>query len=160
ASAHEMARIARDASGRASEPTYWSAATLVEAALVLGEDDRAAALLSEARALADADADHGMLATTLRQLELVCALRGVDASLLAPLRPPAVAFFSGHRAGRLAASAEPEIAARIAEIVAARGIGYGFGALASGADILFAEALIAHGAELHVVLPLPAESFR
>ncbi|HEY5725845.1 MAG TPA: adenylate/guanylate cyclase domain-containing protein, partial [Methylomirabilota bacterium] len=38
-------------------------------------------------------------------------------------------------------------------------VGYAYGALAAGADILWAEALLEHEAELHVVLPLAREEF-
>ena len=38
-------------------------------------------------------------------------------------------------------------------------VGFGFGALAAGADIIIAEALLARGAELHAVLPGGAEAF-
>jgi hypothetical protein len=39
------------------------------------------------------------------------------------------------------------------------GIGFGYGALAAGADILIAEALLARGAALHVVLPVREVDF-
>jgi class 3 adenylate cyclase len=38
-------------------------------------------------------------------------------------------------------------------------IGYGYGSLGCGSNILFAEALLSHGAELHVVLPFRKEEF-
>jgi len=154
--ARELGREALDRSGPDGDD-YWILATALEAALVLGDDAFFAAHVSKTRSLAGDD--HGALGTTLRQLELVCAARGVDPAVLAPLRPPSVIYYSGHRAGRLPAAAEPEVAARIAALLAERGVGYGFGALASGADILFAEALLARGAELHVVLPLQAAAF-
>jgi class 3 adenylate cyclase len=37
--------------------------------------------------------------------------------------------------------------------------GYAYGALAGGADILWAEALVSRGSELHVVLPFPEREF-
>jgi class 3 adenylate cyclase/tetratricopeptide (TPR) repeat protein len=137
---------------------YWRAATAAEAALVLGRLDVAEAKLVEARR-ANTD-DHAALATTKKQLTLVCALRGVDASLVDALRPPAVAHYSGHMIGeRFGPASEGRVAARIADVLATRDVGYGFGALASGSDILFAEALRARGAELHVVLPFEQEQF-
>lgn len=154
--AHELGRAAFERSGPDGDD-YWILATAIEAALVLGDDAFFARWVGKTRALAGDD--HGALGTTLRQLELVCAARGLDPAVLAPLRPPAVAYYAGHRAGRLPAGAEPEVAARIRALLDDRGIGYGFGALASGADILFAEALLARGAELHVVLPLSPDAF-
>jgi hypothetical protein len=48
---------------------------------------------------------------------------------------------------------------KIAAILSAENIGFGFGALAAGADIIVAEALLEHGAELHVILPGGPEAF-
>ncbi|MEA2442469.1 MAG: hypothetical protein QOH76_3893, partial [Thermoleophilaceae bacterium] len=55
--------------------------------------------------------------------------------------------------------AEREVAARIEAEVSREPPGYAYGALASGADILWAEALLRHGAELHVVLPFSRDEF-
>src|SRR5262249_1478411 len=55
--------------------------------------------------------------------------------------------------GRFPAVAEPAVARRIAEEVDRHAPAYAYGALADGGDILWAEALLARGAELHVVLP-------
>ena len=44
--------------------------------------------------------------------------------------------------------------------MAARPVGFAYGALSSGADIMWAEALLERGAELHVVLPFAREEFR
>ena len=41
----------------------------------------------------------------------------------------------------------------------ARPAGPAYGALSSGADVMWVEALLAHGAELHVVLPFAREEF-
>ena len=50
-------------------------------------------------------------------------------------------------------------AERIAEGVARHPVGFAYGSLASGADILWAEALLEAGSELHVVLPFAREEF-
>ncbi len=137
---------------------YWRAATAAEAALVLGRLEVAREHLVAARR-ANPD-DHAALASTRKQLALVCAVRGCDPELIEALRPPAVAHFTGHMIGdRFAASSEPRIAAAIVAALVRHDVGYGFGSLASGADILFAEALLARDAELHVVLPFDAEQF-
>ncbi len=153
--------LARTEPARAGDPLaeYWRAATAAEALLVLGRLDEARAHLAAARA-ANPD-DHAALATTRKQLALVGHLTGDAVSdLLDALRPPAVAYYTGHMIGsRFAASSEPRVAAEIAATLARRDVGYGFGALACGADILFAEALLARGAELHVVLPFDTDQF-
>jgi class 3 adenylate cyclase len=48
---------------------------------------------------------------------------------------------------------------QIAEQVARHRVGYAYGSLASGADILWAEALLAADSELHVVLPFAHHEF-
>jgi adenylate cyclase len=67
-------------------------------------------------------------------------------------------MFCGHmfNAG---SQAEPELAARIAAAIADNDVAVGYGPLACGADILIAEALIAAGRELQVVLPFREEDF-
>ncbi len=51
------------------------------------------------------------------------------------------------------------VASAIAEVVGHHAPGFAYGSLASGADILWAEALLAAGSELHVVLPFARGEF-
>ena len=77
----------------------------------------------------------------------------------AATRPgPAVAMFCGHmfNAG---SEAEQELAARVAASIAKHDVAVGYGPLACGADILIAEALLAAGRELQVVLPFREDDF-
>jgi class 3 adenylate cyclase len=96
---------------------------------------------------------------------MVCDLRGSDRAVLEALAGPAVAHFCGHMIappgvpGRFPADREAAVAAGIAGVVAERRIGYAYGALAAGGDILWAEALLAAGSELHVVLPFHRDEF-
>ena len=55
---------------------------------------------------------------------------------------------------------EQALSAKIAVALAAHDIALGYGALAAGADILVAEAMLARGAALHVVLPFPVAAFK
>lgn len=73
-------------------------------------------------------------------------------------RGAGVAIYCGHMfdAG---SEEEPALAARIAQALERLGTGTGFGPLACGADILCAEALLARGAELNVVLPFAESDF-
>jgi class 3 adenylate cyclase len=161
--AAELARTVLGLLGETSDEDYWTAATEAEAHLLLGDEPAARDAL--ARASERHGGDHGALSTTRRQLRLICEERGIDPELLATLAGPDVVHFCGHRIahpdadGRFPAEAEPAVAARIAAAVASRPPGYAYGALASGADILWAEALLAHGAELHVVLPFASDEF-
>ena len=59
----------------------------------------------------------------------------------------------------LAGEQEEEVSRLVKEAMKEHNVGAGFGALACGADILFAEALLDAGSELHVVLPFDKERF-
>jgi class 3 adenylate cyclase len=148
--------------GGSPEDAYYRTASLAEAALVLG--DVAAARTALTRAAAQ-DADLAARAATRRQLRLICLALGIYDDVLAPLAPPGVIHYTGHMIaapgadGRFLADQEADVAARIADTLEQRHTGFGYGALACGADILFAEALLARGAELHVVLPFAREEF-
>ncbi|HEX2827662.1 MAG TPA: adenylate/guanylate cyclase domain-containing protein [Burkholderiales bacterium] len=157
--AREVLDLCRDGS---PDDAYYLAASCAEAALVLGDIALARDALTRA---ASHGADLAARATTRRQLRLVCEARGIPGDVLEPLAAPTVIHYSGHmiapegRAGRFPARAEREVAAGIRAMLDARGVGFAYGALASGADILFAEALLERGAELHVVLPFAQEEF-
>jgi hypothetical protein len=140
---------------------YWLAATDAEAAILLGDLDAADRALARAAELADGDL--ASLATTRRQLDMVCRELGRDTAVLDRIGPPRVIHYCGHMSspagvpGRFPHDAEPKVATEIAGSIA--GVGFAFGSLACGADILWAEALIDRGAELHVHLPCDASDF-
>jgi tetratricopeptide (TPR) repeat protein len=142
---------------------YYAAATRAEAHLLLGRIDDARDALDRAAALRGDD--EGAVSTTRRQLRLVCDTTGIGRDILAPLAGPTVVHYCGHlvsaadRGGRFPAAAEPMVARRIAEEVARLAPAYAYGALANGGDILWAEELLARGAELHVVLPFAQSEF-
>jgi|HubBroStandDraft_1064217.scaffolds.fasta_scaffold00234_17 hypothetical protein len=77
-----------------------------------------------------------------------------------------VAHYCGHRmarpgfGGAFIPAAEQAVARAIAEALEALGVAAAFGSLSSGADILAAEAALARGAELHVVLPFGPRRFK
>jgi hypothetical protein len=161
--ARVLAREVLELLARGGENSYYAAATEAEAHLLLG--DAAAARGALERAAVLHGGDYGALATTRRQLRLVCDLAGLDAGLLALLGGPTVLHYCGHRIaatgkpGRFPAEAEAEVAARIAVELDANPAGYAYGSLASGGDILVAEALLERGCGLHVVLPFANEEF-
>jgi tetratricopeptide (TPR) repeat protein len=144
------------------DDSYYAAATVGEAQLLLGDEDAVRAALEQAASRHGGD--YGALATTRRQLRLVASLVGADPALLGVLAGPSVAHFCGHRisgaeGARFPDQAEVAVAAAIAEEVARYPTGYAYGALAGGADIMWAEALLARGCELHVVLPFALREF-
>ena len=148
--------------GETTEEAYYRAATEAEAALVLGDAGMAREALIRAARCGN---DLAARAATRRQLRLICSARALGDEVLAPLAPPAVIHYTGHmiaapqRTGRFPAEQEADAAAAIAARLVQSAVGIGYGALAAGADILFAEALLARGAELHVVLPFVREEF-
>jgi hypothetical protein len=129
------------------ETPYWRAATEAEALLILGRTADACAALEAAIAAAPrAWEDH---ASTLRQFIAIHEALGADPAWLDLLRPPRTVHYAGtDMAGD-----------GIAEAFESSQVGFGFGALAAGTEIIAAEALLARGAELHVVLPGDAASF-
>ena len=80
---------------------------------------------------------------------------GGETAWLDLLRPPRSLHYSASAAAGDAGSGE----ATIAGILDEEDVGFGYGALAAGAEIAVAEALLARGAELHVILPSDAASF-
>jgi hypothetical protein len=147
----------------AEADSYYVAATEAEAWLLLGDAPAARSALERAAGLHDGD--YGAVSTTRRQLRLVCGLRGIDANVLAALRGPGVVHFCGHRIaargdnGRFRADDEARVTAQIRAEVEREPATYAYGGLASGGDILWAEALLEAGAELHVVLPFERDEF-
>jgi Adenylate and Guanylate cyclase catalytic domain len=160
--AGRLAESVLDMLAATRERTYWAAATEAEAQLL--RDERAAARDALELAASLHERDYAALATTRRQLRMICEVKGIDPELLAPLSGPGVVHFCGHRIeegdrAQFAAGAEAAVARRIHEVVEQSTPGYAYGSLASGADILWAEALLAAEAELHIVLPFDRAEF-
>lgn len=156
----ELARAALDAAGAATEPgeaAYFDRASRAEALFLLGRGDAAAEML--AAAVASAPASLSAHASTLRQLSMIADAIGAPTAWLEILRPPATAHFTGHMFAARASGEEAALKAGMAEMVRAERIGFGYGGLAAGADILWAETLLGAGAELHVVAPLDLTSY-
>lgn len=148
--------LQRLASGEAiAETPYWLAATRAEALLLRSDVLGADAALGEAIAQDPGGwSDH---ASTLRQFRLIFAASGLDSSWLDPHRPPRSLHFAGHLG--VAEYGVDALRAKIDALLAEERIGFGYGALAAGADLVIAEALLAQGAELHVILPAPCDVF-
>ena len=161
--ADRASRLAATVANRpdvATPGNYYAAASGAEAMLVQGEIDEAIALYKAARHRPDAT--PGMIASTARQVELIASRLSMTNSqyreLLASIRPAPVIHFCGHMF-REGWEAEQEIAAAINAIIDETGASVAYGPLACGADILVAEAIVARGGELHIVLPFMEEDF-
>jgi len=141
---------------------YYLPASEAEAALVLGDIATARRALERA---AHAGNDLAARAATRRQLRMICKARDISDDVLEPLASPTVINYTGHMIaaagahGRFPADQEGVVAKQIAERLEKHRVGFGYGPLASGGDILFAEALLARDAELHIVLPFARDEF-
>jgi len=156
-------RALEHADKRADKDGYYAHATRAEALILLGKPNGAAQAITSA---VDAhSADFAARSTTLRQLHRLCAVLDLNASILEPLRPPDVVHYSGHiialagEPGRFPAYQEASVAGELAAHFSARPISRAVGSLAAGADILAAEAALAAGAALDVVMPFDKDEF-
>jgi CRP-like cAMP-binding protein len=143
---------------------YWDHATLAEAHLLTGDD--AAAARAFALAHRQADATDGHRSSTRLQLARIGAHLGIPTeACLAALPVGLTAVYSGplFRGAELDDSAqqrlEGDLRSAVDAALATEGVRYIYGALACGADIVVAEAALAAGVELHVVLPFPVDAF-
>jgi class 3 adenylate cyclase len=95
----------------------------------------------------------------------VCEVGRRDRALLDRLGLPTVIHYCGHVAehagggGRFPVDEQRRVADEITAHLKEHDVRIAYGSLASGADILVAEAVLARGGELRVVLPFGAEEF-
>jgi hypothetical protein len=147
--------LERIAGGGIAETPYWLEATRAEALLLRGSFDAAREALFAALAHDPGGwSDHS---STLRQLALILTARGMQADWLDRFRPPKSLHYAGHLG--IAAGADADLRAGIDALLAEENVGFGYGALAAGADIVIAEALLARGAVLHIILPTAEAAF-
>ncbi|MCZ8321633.1 MAG: hypothetical protein O9296_08625 [Novosphingobium sp.] len=146
-----------DDPGAARDTPYHLAASRAEALLLLGDQTGAAEAMAVAAA-ADPDGWDDR-AATLVQLREIIAAQGGAPHWLAPFEPPASLHFAGHMALGAGGPAEAALSQATDDLLARHRIGFGWGALAAGSDIVIAERLVAAGGVLHVVLPSPPDSF-
>jgi hypothetical protein len=152
--------------GAQPQPDYWQAATLGEAALILG--DSAAAALHYGRAAALAGKRFGDISSTRRQARLLAAHLPGDGSAAADaLRVPPVLVFTGHMVDRperptprFPIESEAMVRDAIRARMTTRQPVAAYGSAACGADILCLELARELGAETHIVLPFPPAEFR
>ncbi len=145
--------------GLAGEGAYYDLASRAEAQFLTGDREAAEATLQAAIGLAPAA--YAAHASTLRQLEMICRETEVESIWLDPFRPPVCAHFTGHifaPDGMQALDGE-DLRRRVDDLLRTQRVGFAYGGLAAGSDIVIAEAVLAAGAELHVVLPVGLASF-
>lgn len=143
---------------------YWPLATLAEALLIVDQGGDAKDVLLRAR---DArGADDGAKASTVLQFRRIGTVVDTNLDVLIDaLRPRNVAVISGHmfHGSELDSEAqdltEATIRARAEKLFAAHNVGFVYGALACGSDIILAETALKMGAEFEAVLPFNTERF-
>lgn len=139
------------------ETPYYGGATRAEALLLLDREAESRVAFIEAMARAPrAWEDH---ASSLRQFALILDAQEKDAAWLDAHRPPRSLHFGGHMSFDPKVVRREHLDEKIGAVLEEENVGFGYGALAAGADIIIAEALLARGAELHAVLPGGVESF-
>ena len=156
ARARRLAARTLDRQTTQEHDAYWRLVTEAEAAVVLNDADRARAALRAAAALEPVD--YGARASTRRQLQVVCAARGLPADIVDVLEMPSVLHYCGHLI-REDAHALDGVDARVTQFLDKRRVGFAYGSLASGSDILIAELLLDRDVELHAILPFGLEEF-
>ena len=146
---------------------YFIEATRAEAQLLLGD-------LGVAQKSLQVALDHDPLnfkahASTLKQFRMIGGHRSEKFDWLVDFQAPIAVHFAGHMFGLkeelktdlpcLSQSQIDALRIEISELIQLQDIGFGYGALAAGADILIAEAILEESGELHVTLPTYQDLF-
>jgi class 3 adenylate cyclase len=175
AMARDLARTAREQclallhpAHNGSAQTAWLPATLGEACLILGVEEEARTWYGRAAAACRRDGSLGNLGSTVRQLAYLLAARGQDVRALNDYIPiPRIGLFTGHMIDRPGRWPERfperlvgEVQRQIRVWLDREDVLVGYSSAASGADLLFIEALLERGGTPHIVLPFSANDFR
>jgi len=160
--ARELARRVLAACEQEPDTSYWLLATEAEALLLLGRAEEAADRLRRAAPLGG-PADHN---TTFKQLSRICRRLQMDDAILDPIRPATVIHYTGHmihgigRTPGIRPEDEQALSRRIRDLLERERVGFVYGSLACGTDLMVVEHAQDLGAESHVILPCCAEEFK
>ena len=146
------------------QPGDWDDATAGEAHLLLGETEQA--LARYRRAVLQAGANAGRVASMRRQIQLLTRVLPAAEQVLPVLQVPTVLAFVGHlidapgrEAPRFPATAVPAVSQAIRSHLAALGPLIVYTSAASGADLLLIECALDAGAEVNIILPFDRQDF-
>ena len=135
---------------------YFIEATRAECFLILGE------ISSTKESLRDAiefdPLNYTAHASTLKQFRIILDKRATDNSWLDAFKPPRPVHFAGHIWQHPDKLGE-NLPLRLSDTIQSNDIGFAYGALAAGADIMIAEALLSEGVEVNFILPTDVETF-
>jgi pilus assembly protein FimV len=133
-------------------------ATVTLAALLAGEGALAKDAL--AAAVEAAGHRHMLIAETRADLQrLAAGGLTIDESVMALVTPPVLAVFTGQHLVATAGRAEQHLAMEIRLRLAELCVRIGYASAAAGPDLLFVEAMLERGAEVHVLLPFAEADF-
>ena len=135
------------------------------AAIILGETEQAVSAFQ--RAMTQTPRHYPTVVALLDRLDLVArAGITVPEAVIAQLRPPRTAIFAGQaldspgtRSPLFPGEAEHRVADAIRERLEHLDIEIGYCGASAGSDLLFIEAMLDRGAEVHVFLPFALEDF-
>ncbi len=143
---------------------FWELATLAEAYLLIKNRERSIEFYIKARQLAGND--WGKVISIHNQLWLLNHYLPVPKDVLRIFNPPQVVAFAGHmvdapnrKTPRFPALIESKVKDAIRGAIRTLNASIGYSSLASGADILFAEAMAEEGGEVHVLMPFSKTDF-
>lgn len=143
---------------------YWYIATCAEANLILGNQKEAATLYRQAAGLVDAQ--PAWLATTRKQALQIAGFQDCREALEEVFPVPGVVLCTGHMIDspdrteeRFPSDIEPLVREAIEKALDEVDARYGFVSAACGTDLIFIEAMLDRGAEVHVFLPFVEEDF-
>lgn len=161
---HQMCMAEYQSSPDAAN-NYWLTATLAEAALIHGDIEEAGQWYSRAADLGRGK--YGNLNSTRRNAWLIIDHLQLDRRTIDQyFQFPTVVVFAGHMIDRpdrpiprFPPELEEPVKKAIRELLLALNCGIGYSSLACGSDILFQEAVLEIGGEVHVVLPYNRKNF-
>ncbi|MDE2437361.1 MAG: hypothetical protein KGM49_13985 [Sphingomonadales bacterium] len=146
-----------DARDGPADTPYFLAATRAEALFLLG--DRAGAERQLDLAASHDPDGWADRATTIAQFREIAEARGEQSEWLERFAPPASLHFAGHMGLMAGGNYERQLADAVDDLIRRERIGFAWGALAAGSDIVIAERLLAAGADVHAVLPCTPDLF-
>jgi len=162
--ATEVLGIGESSLTDAGPDDYWLAAILGECALILEDRPRARRWYGEAARRVGRQ--YGELASMRRQVRHLADALGHDDEVWELLAVPRVVVFTGHMIDapdrpveRFPARIEAEVSKAIASTLDRLDARFGYCSAACGADLLFLEAMLARGGEVHVLLPFRRDDF-
>lgn len=164
--AADVDRRSRELLGDPRQDPYWLHATLGEAALLRGDIPEAQRQYAAAARIGTSARRYGDLASSRRNAALVLEACGMSTDLDSLLPPLGIIVFTGHRpddagreAARFPAALERQVAVEIRRALESMHAAAGYVSAAAGADLLFIEAMLERGGEVHVMLPFDEQQF-